>query len=415
MSLLVEDGAGEPGDPNGTTGDTDNDNSGGDVRSLDLTPLGGQLRRTASRIRRYRALQAAIAATGSGDRNDGDDDDDDGASSPKICFYHPDPRYPRDAPIEEKEIIGLCLRILRASSEFASSGSSRRGGGSASRATGTKPTGKAPIPTLLQLRQKLVPSKLREHVFWESLWVLLHERKNDRGDRDFWDGVERSANKALVAIGGGGAGGQHQHHDQRMDDGRRIALLEARLRSAWDRISELTVRSHAQDEERKSLEELIGRLWVVAKPALVVPSNGTAVPTGSEPSAPAAADGVGVGGSGGPETKTTGAVVVAGEGTQQQQQQQQQQQEEQSEHQEEEQQQQRQQHTGTWEISKDSLEFLAFPPEAKEALRTEKRKRLERVHQEMAFILDSDDPKDCHGEWSCCHRTNYDDECGNPS
>ena len=75
-------------------------------------------------------------------------------------------------------------------------------------------------------------------------------------------------------------------------------------------------------------------------------------------------------------------------------------------------QQQRQQHTGEWILSKDSVEFLAFPSEAKEALRREKQKRLTTVANEMAFILDSDDPIDSRGEWSCCHKTDYSGDCG---
>jgi hypothetical protein len=41
-------------------------------------------------------------------------------------------------------------------------------------------------------------------------------------------------------------------------------------------------------------------------------------------------------------------------------------------------------------------------------------RRLARVNEEMAFILDSDDPKDSRGEWSCCHKANYNDVCGSP-
>ena len=65
-------------------------------------------------------------------------------------------------------------------------------------------------------------------------------------------------------------------------------------------------------------------------------------------------------------------------------------------------------HTGTWMVSKDSLEFLALPAEAKLALRTEKQKRLKKVADEMNFILDSDTLDATHGQWDCCHSTTYD-------
>ena len=62
-------------------------------------------------------------------------------------------------------------------------------------------------------------------------------------------------------------------------------------------------------------------------------------------------------------------------------------------------------------MSQDSIQFLEYPQDAKVALRTEKQKRLKRVQDEMKFILDSDNIEDSHGEWSCCKKTNYFDEC----
>jgi len=68
-------------------------------------------------------------------------------------------------------------------------------------------------------------------------------------------------------------------------------------------------------------------------------------------------------------------------------------------------------HQGQWQMDKDSVEFLAYPPEVKEAMRTEKQKRLRQVQKEMKFILDSDNIEDTHGKWDCCEKTDYNAEC----
>jgi hypothetical protein len=68
-------------------------------------------------------------------------------------------------------------------------------------------------------------------------------------------------------------------------------------------------------------------------------------------------------------------------------------------------------HTGKWNISHDSQEFLDYPEEVKQNLRNEKQKRLQQVHDEMKFILDSDDIQDTHGKWDCCGQTKYHAEC----
>ena len=62
---------------------------------------------------------------------------------------------------------------------------------------------------------------------------------------------------------------------------------------------------------------------------------------------------------------------------------------------------------GTWIVDKDSKEFLNYPEELKQNMRNEKMKRLESVKKEMKFILDSDNIEDTNGYWSCCHSTSY--------
>lgn len=68
-------------------------------------------------------------------------------------------------------------------------------------------------------------------------------------------------------------------------------------------------------------------------------------------------------------------------------------------------------HTGTWVMDKDSREFLEFPDELKENMRQEKQKRLNEVRAEMKFILDSDNIEDSTGQWSCCGAKEYKMEC----
>jgi hypothetical protein len=62
-------------------------------------------------------------------------------------------------------------------------------------------------------------------------------------------------------------------------------------------------------------------------------------------------------------------------------------------------------------MDQDSIDFLSYPPELKDNLRSEKRKRLEEVKAQMRFILDSDDVQDSNGRWSCCGQTEYHPTC----
>lgn len=68
-------------------------------------------------------------------------------------------------------------------------------------------------------------------------------------------------------------------------------------------------------------------------------------------------------------------------------------------------------HKGAWIMDKDSKEFLEYPPEVKENMRREKQRRLKQVHQDMKFILDSDNVEDTHGKWACCGSTVYSSAC----
>mmetsp|Transcript_12854 Transcript_12854/g.24413 ORF Transcript_12854/g.24413 Transcript_12854/m.24413 type:complete len:345 (-) Transcript_12854:98-1132(-) len=71
-------------------------------------------------------------------------------------------------------------------------------------------------------------------------------------------------------------------------------------------------------------------------------------------------------------------------------------------------------HKGQWKMDADSQEFLQFPADVKESLRKEKQRRLAQVQQEMKFILDGDELHHTHGHWDCCGNTSYHAaSCGN--
>ena len=69
-------------------------------------------------------------------------------------------------------------------------------------------------------------------------------------------------------------------------------------------------------------------------------------------------------------------------------------------------------HIGTWIMEKESIEFLQLDEEIKKKLRDGKQKRLQDVHEQMKFILDSDDVKDSRGKWDGCGCDSYGGECG---
>ena len=68
-------------------------------------------------------------------------------------------------------------------------------------------------------------------------------------------------------------------------------------------------------------------------------------------------------------------------------------------------------HKGTWKMDPDSQEFLQYPDEVKDSLRKEKQRRLQQVHKEMKFILDSDEIHHTNGKWECCGEPKYHASC----
>jgi hypothetical protein len=405
----------------------------------DLSPLGAELRRTASRIKEYRALEKAIFdahARGSTTHHHPKKyESTSSASANVVCFYKAHPANPNDDDDHDAEadanaeLIELCLRILEISSSrgkdvykrtisvsIISSVNGRTHTRGESETTTMDAKQPPMIPTLSELRQKLVPSKLKEHVFWESLWVVLYERKKIRSKQAVMERIEYSANETSALL-------TEKKYQSRLgsnsaiapNERKRIALLERQLNASWECISDLTVRNQAEAREREAMEELVEKLWLMIQmqkqkqkndpnannpsnqqhysmdlpPATKTINTSTGDATNNNNNLPCVQYGNGDNESAESSEEAEHETIAAAEEKQQQ-------------------------HIGQWEMSKDSLEFLAFPSEAKGALRTEKQKRLARVNEEMAFILDSDDPKDSRGEWSCCHKANYNDVCGSP-
>jgi len=329
----------------------------------DLSPLCAEIRSMATKIAEYRIMEKSLGKIGSVDSPKNNSD----AST--VCFY--DFRSTKKSAIDDEDddnhdedLIDLCERILNASSSkyIPPRGKSR-----------SSKNNKSPKPmyTLSRVRQKLVPSKLKEHIFWESLWVILYERKTSRAQQAFFQIVETSTNEEATS-----------NQD-----------ILVQLQTAKECISEFKLRYQEETKKREQMEALVAEMWKTMPKSheeeKKSQSNSSPQEThpcvkfgGSTKDSPAddeeeeehhvVQD---------QPTETTPKTVIC-------------------------------KHTGTWVMSADSIEFLAFPSEAKEALRTEKQKRLKRVMEEMAFILDSDHPKDSRGEWSCCHKTNYHDACG---
>jgi hypothetical protein len=71
-------------------------------------------------------------------------------------------------------------------------------------------------------------------------------------------------------------------------------------------------------------------------------------------------------------------------------------------------------HEGNWIMDKDSADFLEYPEEIKTNMRSEKKRRLRQIRNDMKFILDSDNVEDTNGHWDCCGAQEYHLSCGLP-
>lgn len=68
-------------------------------------------------------------------------------------------------------------------------------------------------------------------------------------------------------------------------------------------------------------------------------------------------------------------------------------------------------HSGQWQPKKEALEFVQLDADIKANMRKEKQRRLQEVQSQMAFIIDSDDPNEMPGAWTCCGKSEFSSEC----
>ena len=259
-----------------------------------------------------------------------------------------------------------------------------------------KRTTTVPVVDVSQVRLRLVPGRMKEHIFWEAFFVMLYTQ----WQAQHWTAVCREAGRVMQKTEDSSSSNPHTPSPNPNGGRRTSTTTTVQQRRERAVVSELVVRNNNLTEENQRLEHYVDKLWTSVQQLQLQPPHNVATPEQT--------------------TTTPAAAVTATIKTTIHEQQQLHKSDEptnslssprvNNEDQPVNQQkkQNKKQHTGTWIVSKDSLEFLALPAEAKLALRSEKQKRLKKVAEEMNFILDSDTLDATHGQWDCCHSTQYD-------
>lgn len=208
---------------------------------------------------------------------------------------------------------------------------------------------------LAKQRFKLVPSKLKEPIFWEATILLVRERlveHNERCRLQLLDSKSKTTNGSSLSKS---ASSSSIPDDQRVDEEveqtlySRLALREFEITALKEQISELqelllaTTSTTPSSSSRKASQE---------EPP---PRRNGKKATQEEPPPP---------------------------------------------------------HNGKWIMAKDSKEFLEYPEEVKSNMRGEKQRRLRQMRNDMKFILDSDNIADTNGHWDCCGAQSYQASCG---
>ncbi|CAJ1945543.1 unnamed protein product [Cylindrotheca closterium] len=205
---------------------------------------------------------------------------------------------------------------------------------------------------LAKMRFSLVPSRLKEPIFWDATLYLMKERLNKyNAERCRTNGGIASTNGTVPVI-------PNAAPPNGNGNGLSTYILEEQLAKKDSEIANL----------KKQLQDVQETLLDVAK----LPSSNTS--TGTSTSHP-----------------TTNGTSSSSSSSS-------------SQH-------NKSNHKGQWKMDKDSEEFLGYPEEVKEAMRAEKQKRLRQVQDELKFILDSDSIEDSRGQWDCCGGTTYHAEC----
>jgi hypothetical protein len=262
--------------------------------------------------------------------------------------------------------------------------------------------------TMAKLRFKLVPTKLKEHLFWQSLWTILyyeaiHQQKQQQQQVEEEvvgeDNEETTPQKTSPIVK------QQQHRRQPT-----ASSTSSSYNSIDESLNSMSVDDDRlfQDFQKEQVEKTIFKLrrqierqqWKIEELQQTVMSlreeqmerkhrqqqqqqEEEEVQTMNATYAPASP----------PSTSTSDDNDTS--------QQQQQQQQQQVQH----------HHVGEWTMDQDSIDFLQYPEELKQNLRDEKRKRLEEVRGQMRFILDTDNVEDSNGRWTCCQSQQYKSVC----
>ena len=437
------------------TNDTDTDNDNDPVQRFY-----DEIKMTASRIKQYRMfekeiitreeesedhdadadVQLVVSSPASLTRHchNTDNNDDHGnsnhkrRSSSEFSFY----RYTASKSIEgqqqqqqqqqqydrdnhDDELIRLCVRILDLTRPTK---------------TKTTTTKAAIVVDVSKIRLRLVPSRMKEHIFWESLFVLLYQRVKQHTQNALYKRIENSVNdevRGLPTMNNTSANTSNTittHTNQE-------EVIKEKIKTSRHFVSQLIVQNDILREEKEQLEQYVYKLWTVhttkKKESPQQPQHQHRQTTKKEiKKQEEDEDGneeekekettnrqkknqhqkqndtnndrcINCGfenDNGSTKDNNTRPSAVAASPPEREQQQPQPQNN-------------KKQHKGTWIVSKETLEFLQYPQEAKQALRVEKQKRLTRVQEEMKFIIDSDDHlQDTHGYWDCCQQ--QDDSTG---
>jgi hypothetical protein len=278
---------------------------------------------------------------------------------------------------EDDELTALCFRMLRIS------------------------------PTMAKLRFRLVPTKLKEHMFWQALWTILHEtilqerQQKQQQDQPNDDIVKKTDQGQSSTMGVGDFQAQTSTRTSNSESRANkdppasrtfisnpiFSILHSTHSSAPSATTVAdSIDMEFADFQKKQVEETIFKLrrtierqeWKIQEmqremdrlckeqqsPPHDVPLRNSS-PTESSSSS------------------STGGSVKDGTTL----------------------------HIGQWVMDQDSKDFLEFPDELKDNLRMEKQKRLEEVEQQMKFILNSDDIQDSNGHWDCCGQAKYNSTC----
>ena len=246
----------------------------------------------------------------------------------------------------EDELTSLCFRILRVS------------------------------PTMAKLRFRLVPTKLKEHVFWSALWTILYQTLQQQEDDAEEQDINGNSSNDITATTTPSNTQQRSFFTSPFSPKNGNNATTANNDNA-------DIDREFADFSRKRAEETIFTLrrtiekqeWKIEELQKELENRnggkGSQTESAAQTTPPAVA-------ALSPKKSASSATNP---------------------------------HVGPWVMDSDSKDFLEYPEELKVNLRMEKQKRLQEVKEQMKFILDSDNIEDSQGSWKCCGQKEYNAVC----